>query len=216
MPTRERLVIAPNTGKAFVARRGEVVVVKARTIVDLVAFNLHNLRERFDQARTKANQGTIFVTTGHYLYSQLNNRMFSIVEDTFTEGHHDLQSGMCSRRRWEILHASGPGALARVYKSARYRSLDDLPDHGCWENLTEALRPWGILPEDIPAPFNLFQNMEIDPVTGAMRHTTIRPRELGRVGLSAEMDCLVAVSACPDLVVGGQAVEVEILSENVR
>ena len=40
------------------------------------------------------------------------------------------------------------------------------PDHGCWENLAEALGPWGIPAEDIPSPFNIFQTMEIDGKTG--------------------------------------------------
>ncbi len=192
-------LIPANTGRAFVLHRGQHLRVAGQTTADFVAFNLDNLKERFDQARTKTNQNTIYVTTGHVLYSQLNREMLAIVEDTYAGGTHNLQKGMCSRARHLLAHRAG--LLAETY--GRDLSLDDLPDHGCWENLSEALRPWGIAPEDIPAPFNIFQTLEIDPVSGRMSSTTIRPTAGAHVTLRAEMECLAAISACPDLAVGG-------------
>lgn len=86
----------------------------------------------------------------------------------------------------------------------------EVPDHGCWENLSQALNPYGIGPEDIPSPFNLYQTMKIDGTTGRMEHTTIRPKPGTYVDLKAEIDLLVALSACPDLPVGGRPVKVTI------
>lgn len=88
----------------------------------------------------------------------------------------------------------------------------EILDHGCWENLTEALGPWNIPLEDIPAPFNIFQTMRIDPDTGAMLDTFIRPKDEASVDFKAEMDCLVALSACPESG-RGQAVKVELLDD---
>ena len=85
---------------------------------------------------------------------------------------------------------------------------EDLPDHGCTENLSAALAPWDIAPVDIPSPFNLFQTLAIDGTTGRMANTSIRPRPGTYVDLRAEMDLLVAISACPDLTVGGKAIDV--------
>ena len=59
-------------------------------------FNLHNLRERFDQARTKVLTGKIFLSEGDTLFSKLNTPMLTITADTWHEGKHDLQKGMCS------------------------------------------------------------------------------------------------------------------------
>jgi uncharacterized protein YcgI (DUF1989 family) len=73
----------------------------------------------------------------------------------------------------------------------------EIPDHGCWENLTEAVNPWNILPDDIPSPFNIFLCMRIDLATGIM-YDPIRPKDEAHVDFRAEMDCLVAVSACPE------------------
>ena len=95
-----------NVGFAFDMKAGQSVRITSQTIIDFVCLCRENLRERFDQARTKANQRKIFISTGDQLISKLNNTMMTIVEDTF-EGHHDLQEGMCSRKRHELAAAKG-------------------------------------------------------------------------------------------------------------
>jgi len=198
----KNIFVSANSGEAFTCLKGECVKVSGTTIVDLVAFNLHDLTERFDQARTKANQGKIFISTGDWLISKRNNKMMQIVEDLFVEGRHDLQHGMCSRKRWDLLaEEHGEQKLAEYYKQSL--GVSQLPDHGCFENLSAALTPWGIAPDDIPSPFNIFQDMKIDPETGKLEHSQVRPKPGSYVLLKAEMDLLVGVSACPDLIAGG-------------
>lgn len=204
-----QFTIAANTGQAFVVRQGQHLRVSGTTTADFVIFNLGNLRERFDQARTKTNQGKIFLSTGDSLDSKYNNPMMVIVADEYREGTHDLQKGTCSRSRWEL--SAKRGLLGQTYLGRE--RLDMFPDHGCWENLTEALRPWSIPPEDIPSPLNLFQTMKIDGATGKMEHTRTRPPAPAAVVFRAEMDCLGAISACPDIVVGGKAIDVAIYEE---
>jgi uncharacterized protein YcgI (DUF1989 family) len=70
--------------------------------------------------------------------------------------------------------------------------------------LSKAWASYSIIPEDITSPFNLNQHMKIDVQTGRMEHTQIRPRQ------GNYMDLLVALSACPDLAVGGKPVDVMI------
>ena len=90
----------------------------------------------------------------------------------------------------------------------------EFPDHGCAENLTRALEPYGVPYEDIPSPLNLFQNMEIDPRTGAMMRTRIRPEAPLDIEFRAEIDLIIAFSACPDLAspTGGREVTATILA----
>lgn len=194
MKTIEEVTVTRNTGKAFTVRTGDHIRIYGMTIVDFVAFNLHNLRERLDQARTKANDGKVFVSTGDKLYSKANNVMFTICEDTFNEGTHDLQYGMCSKERYGLVINSGK--IRETYKVDL--RPEELPKHGCLENLSNALAPWKIEPEDIPSPFNLYQAMKIDPERGTIEHTRILPKPGTYVDLKAEMDCLTAVSACPN------------------
>src|SRR5271168_825238 len=188
-----------NTGFAFDVNAGQSVRITSQTIIDFVSFNRENLRERFDQARTKANQRKVFISTGDSLISKLNNTMMMIIEDTFKEGHHDLQEGMCSRKRHELAAAKG------IWEKTYGRPLSEMPPRGCTENLGSVLAPYGIAVEDVPSPFNIFQHMIIHPDTGELEHSHIRPKPPGAyVTLRAEMDLLAALSTCPDMAAGGQ------------
>jgi uncharacterized protein len=202
------VVVPANSGAAFEVHADQVFSVIGQTTVDLVAFDLHDLTHRFDQARTKSNLGKIFVSTGDVLISKLNTDMLRIIEDGFAEGHHDLQYGMCSRERW--VWALRERVATASYLRQQEMSADDFPDHGCFENLIAALRPYAIAPVDIPSPFNLFQHMLIDSDTGVMVRGTLRPPEPVPVRMQALIDCLVAVSACPDLAVGGREIRVTV------
>ena len=204
----ESAIVAPNSGWAGRMRKGDTLRLTAMTIIDFVAFNASDHTERFDQARTKVYNMNIFLTAGHKVLSKLNNHMMTVTEDGFAGlGTHDLQFGMCGRARHRL--ARDEGRLGEYLHGGEIT----LPDHGCAENLTWALEPHGIGYPDIPSPINLFQNMEIDQGSGAMRRTQVRPASPVPVALRAEMDLLVAFSACPDLAspTGGQEVRVEIL-----
>src|SRR5713226_5662891 len=198
-----------NTGWAGQMKQGQAIRIIATTTVDFVAFKLNNLKERFDQARTKVYNMKIFVSAGDKLMGRDNQHMMTIVADMFRDGTHDLQKGMCSGYRFQLAKKEGK---LRDYYPRDIRD-EDIPDHGCWENLSQALKPYGIAPEDIPNPFNLNQHMKIDGATGRMEHTTVRPETGSYVDLRAEMDLLVALSACPDLPVGGKPVDVEIYEQ---
>jgi uncharacterized protein len=209
MRVLQSVVVPKNSGRSVVVKKGQILRVAGRTVVDFVAFNLHNLRERFDQARTKTNQVKIFISTGDQLFSKLNNTLLTIVEDSFKEGKHDLQKGMCSKKRFELI---AKGLAQRKFAGdvdLNPQRPEDIPDHGCWENLIDALKGYGIADEDIPSPLNLWQTMKIYPETGAMLDTTIRPATEAHIDFRAEIDCLVAVSACPQSG-RGEAIRLEI------
>jgi uncharacterized protein YcgI (DUF1989 family) len=205
-------VVPKNSGAAFELKKGQTLRIAGKSIVDFVAFNVHDLKERFDQARTKTNQVKIFISTRDVLYSKRNNPMLTIVADTFREGRHDLQKGMCSRKRFEMV---AEGKSKRVFAEGvdiNPKKNEEIPDHGCWENLSGAVEAWKIAPDDVPSPFNIFQCMRIDPDTGIMYDTMIRPKDEAHVDFRAEMDLLVAASACPESG-RGQAIRVEIYDE---
>jgi uncharacterized protein YcgI (DUF1989 family) len=209
MAILKSVVLANNSGAAFELQKGQRLRIAGKSIVDFVAFNMRDLTERFDQARTKTNQVKIFLSTGDVLYSKRNNPMLTIVADTFTEGRHDLQKGMCSRKRFEMV---AEGKSRRVFAEGvdiNPTKAEEIPTHGCWENLSGAVQAWNISPDDVPSPFNIFQCMRIDPETGVMYDTLIRPQDEAHVDFRAEMDLLVAASACPESG-RGQAIRVEI------
>jgi uncharacterized protein YcgI (DUF1989 family) len=73
MAVLENKVVAKNSGAAFEVKKGQRLRIAGKSIVDFVAFNLHDLNERFDQARTKTNQARIFISTRDVLYSKRTN-----------------------------------------------------------------------------------------------------------------------------------------------
>lgn len=199
-------IIPSNTGKAFPVKKNQVLRVTGQSTADFVVFNLKNIRERFDQARTKVDLGKIYVSTGDVLISKFNNVMMTIVKDTY-QGTHDMEKGMCSTsfyKKWgdEIFKIYG-GTWKRLG-----RKRGAAPKHGCWENLARALKLWKISKEDIPSPLNVFQTMVINAKSGTMRYAMTRPKPGSHVDFRAEMNCLVGISACPE---GGRGKELKVV-----
>lgn len=187
-------LIPARTGGAWIVRKGQrirVIDVEGAAICDFVCFNADNLRERFSQARTKADQGKFAISRSDHLYSRDNNVLLTIVEDTYRD--HDLQWGMCSA--WVY------GNLKRKYHgmadSFQVGGPLGVPPFGCYEVLQEALRPWRISPEDIPDPLNIFQTMKLDAETRSLAIVDGRSKPGDYVEMEAGMNTLCAVSACP-------------------
>ena len=123
--------VAHNTGWSGEMKKGQIIRITATTTVDFVFFKLQNLRERFDQARTKVYNMTLFVTAGHKLMGRDNQHMMTIIYDGNKTGTHDLQKGMCSGYRFRL--AQQENRLAEYYP----RAITEIPDHGCYENLSK-------------------------------------------------------------------------------
>ena len=185
--------VAPrNSGWSSDIRAGQILRLEARTIIDFVAFDLHDFTNCFDQARTKEASCCIYMRRGDVVLSRTGAALMTMIADGFEGlGTHDMQFGMCSRARHE--RAAAEGRLGEYLHSELH-----VPTHGCAENLTHACAPWGIPYVDIPSPINFFQNMAIDQVTGRMQRTQVRPEAPVALDLRAERDLLVAFSACPD------------------
>ena len=78
----------------------------------------------------------------------------------------------------------------------------DAPDHrSCTDNFADALREFGLKLEDVysPSVLNAFANVYLDPKgDGTIRIEPPRSEKGDYIEFLAEMDVLVAVSACPD------------------
>jgi len=170
--------LAPRGHIAREIAKGEVLRVvdlEGRQVGDLVAFNKADLSEKFWISNTVRLNGTVFVTTGHVLYSELSRPMFTIMADTC--GRHDLLAGSCNAEIDKV----------RYGVDAHY---------GCVENFLAALAPYGIQRRDIPMSLNLFMNCPVE-ASGAWTIATPVSKAGDYIDLRAEMDCLVALSNCP-------------------
>jgi len=119
--------------------------------------------------------GDSFVTTRR-------NPILTLVQDT-SPGIHDTFMAACDRYRYQRLGVAG------------YH-------RNCLDNMVEALAAIGMrAPHATLASFNIFMNIAVRP-DGRSLHTgptECRPGDF--VDLRAEMDCVVALSACPQDIV---------------
>ena len=173
----QRTRIAPQTGAAFFLSKGQrlrVITPEAEQVSDLMAFGLDR-SESLSSGRTIDYNSTIYLTTGHILYSNRSNKMLTIVRDDV--GRHDFLFAPCSPEMFQALYGFGP-------------------DHpSCFRNLVDNLGPFGINEDQIPTTFNLFMNAELS-VSGELKVVPPLNKPGDLIELVAEMDLIVCLTAC--------------------
>lgn len=171
--------IPARKGKATRLRRGQTVKIintRGQQVVDTWAFNAGDVKEFMSMEHTRVAIGGIIPKIGDALVTNKRRPILTLVEDT-SGGIHDTLFAACDRYRYELL------------------GCKEYHDN-CTDNLVAALGTAGITPPDIPAPLNLFMNIPvIDGIKTDVRAPVSTPGSY--VSLRAEMDCIVAFSACP-------------------
>ena len=171
--------VEPQTGLGLRLEAGQILRVidpMGEQVSDVVAFAAADKSEWLSSGRSLDYNNSVYLTTGHFLYSNRSNPMFTILEDRV--GRHDFLLTPSSPETFEILYEGHEG-----YHPS------------CFENLAKNLDRFGIAPDDIPTSFNVFMNVGILP-SGELE---IGPPLSGPgdfVDLRAEMDLVVGVTAC--------------------
>ena len=161
-----------------IIRKGQtlrIVDLEGKQAVDFLCYSAEDPSERYNAADTMKYAKTIFLTTGHGVYSDMGRRLFTIVADTC--GRHDTIGGCCSAESNEV----------------RYQ-VADTPS--CRRNFLRALAPFGLGKKDIVANINWFMNVPVNP-DGSMAIVDGVSRPGDHVDLRAEMDVVAVISNCP-------------------
>lgn len=172
-------VIPPRSGTAFHLDAGQTLTVidpLGGQVADLLAISRADTREMISSGRTLDYAETIYLTTGHVLYSNRSNAMLEIIEDTV--GRHDFLLTPCSEATFRLCYDNEP------------------PHQGCLGNLHEALKPFGITEDAIPAAFNCFMNVPVDGATGRLKVLPPLSRAGDFIRFRAGMDLLIGLTAC--------------------
>ena len=173
-----RIHLEPQTGTSFEIQRGQLLKVidhSGEQVSDLISFGSADRAEVLSSGRTIDYANTIYLTTGHILYSNRSRPMWRIVEDTV--GRHDFLLTPCSPETFQI-----------IYKAKAHHP-------SCFENLARALSRHEIFPDSIPTTFNIFMNVEVSP-SGELRILAPRSRAGDHLLLEAEMNMIVGITAC--------------------
>ena len=172
-------IIPPRSGVSFILTKGQrlkVTDILGEQVSDFICYNLKDKREYLSSGRTIDYAETIFLTKGHPFYSNRSNIMFEIIEDTV--GRHDFLLTPCSADTFRIIYGHTE------------------PHRGCFGNLCNALKEYGIGPDDIPISFNIFMNVTVNGDSGKVDVLPPKSKAGDYVVIEAKMDLIIGLTAC--------------------
>lgn len=173
-------VVKGGEGAGVRLRKGErlaVINTHGSQVVDLFAHSAADLGETMSIQHSRNVWYRLRPRPGDQLWTQARRPILTLTEDS-SPGVHDTLFPCCDARRYEQLGVKG------------YH-------RNCADNWRAALQGLGIEPPAIvPTAINLFMNVPIAP-DGSFRIEPPVSRAGDRVVFRAEMDCVVALSACP-------------------
>ena len=179
MATSSLITIPARRGKAaFVAEGQHVRVVNThgQQVVDTWAFRRDDLAEFMSMEHSRTAIGRTMPTLGQSMVTNRRRPILTLAEDT-SGGIHDTLLAACDRYRYELLGCT------------------DYHDN-CTDNLAAALAELGLTPPETPSPWNLFMNIPVG-LEGSLSFEPPISSPGDYVLLRAELDCVVAFSACP-------------------
>ncbi|RBI83326.1 aminomethyltransferase [Rhodosalinus halophilus] len=177
--TSERATIPARKGRAVRLSAGqaiEIVNTHGTQVVDTWAFNAEDLTEFLSNEHMRATLGRLWPAEGDALITNRRRPILVMERDT-SPGRHDTLIAACDDYRYGLLGCT------------EYHD-------NCTDNLFAAMRSIGLRIDDCPSPLNLWMNIPVAPdgSTG-WGEPLSRPGDI--VVLRAQMDCVVAMSACP-------------------
>ena len=182
------VTIPARGGKAAFLEAGQrirVINTHGQQVVDTWAFNRADLKEFMSMEHSRTFLSRIMARVGDSMATNRRRPILTLLEDTTVEGDtagiHDTLLAACDRYRYELLGCEG------------YHD-------NCTDNLAAALAELGLTRPETPSPWNLFMNIPV-AADGSVAFVAPVSKPGDYVTLRAEMDCVVAFSACPQDVV---------------
>jgi uncharacterized protein YcgI (DUF1989 family) len=174
-----QVTIPARKGKAaFVAKgqRIKIINTHGQQVVDTWAFNRADLREYMSMEHSRAGMLKIIPGIGDSMLTNHRRPILTFLEDD-SGGVHDTLMAACDRYRYEGLGVKG---------------FHD----SCTDNLADGMKALGLTPLETPSPLNLFMNIPVaNANTLSFEPSIAQPGS--HVTLRAEMDLVIAFSACP-------------------
>jgi uncharacterized protein YcgI (DUF1989 family) len=158
-------------------QRLQIINTHGSQVVDLFAHNAADLGETLSIQHSRNVWYRLQPRPGDQLWTQHRRPILTLIEDT-SPGVHDTLFPCCD--------------------AARYRQLRVHGYHrNCADNWREALAGMGLLPpQDVPTALNLFMNVPV-AADGTFKILPPVSRPGDQVTFRAEMNCVIALSACP-------------------
>lgn len=171
--------IPARRGKATRVPKGKTVKVintHGSQVVDTWAFSHEAPSEFMSMEHLRVGMGSIFPKVGDALITNHRRPILTLLEDT-SPGIHDTLMAACDKYRYQLLGCGD--------------------DHdNCTDNLHAALAEIAFTAQKTPSPLNLWMNIPVY-VGGGLDYLPPVSKPGDYVVFRAEMDTVVAFSACP-------------------
>ena len=154
----------------------KIINTHGSQVVDTWAFYAEDLNEFMSMEHMRPTLGRIWPRTGDALITNRRRAILTMTEDT-SPGRHDTLMAACDVHRYAML------------------GCKEYHDN-CTDNLKAAMRQLGLEAPEVPAPLNMWMNIPVDDA-GATQWGTPLSKRGDYVVLRAEIDCIVAMSSCP-------------------
>jgi uncharacterized protein YcgI (DUF1989 family) len=171
IPARRGRAARLNAGQAI-----KIVNTHGEQVVDTWAFSAEDLGEFMSNEHMRATLTRIFPRKGDELVTNRRRPILFFEKDT-SPGRHDTIMAACDDYRYGLLGCT------------EYHD-------NCTDNLIAGMRQIGLKPPEVPSPLNLWMNIPVSP-EGATEWGEPLSKPGDYVVLRARMDCVVAMSACP-------------------
>ncbi len=179
MTTPSLITIPARRGKAAFVAKGQsirVINTHGQQVVDTWAFSRDDLTEFMSMEHSRTALARIMPTLGQAMVTNRRRPILTLVEDT-SGGIHDTLLAACDRYRYELL------------------GCEEYHDN-CTDNLAAAMAELSLAAPETPSPWNLFMNIPVGR-DGAVGFEPPVSKPGDYLTLRAEMDCVLAFSACP-------------------
>lgn len=174
-----RYDIPARCGMAVRVKAGELLTITnpvGYQVCDFWIFNVDDLHEYSSMEHLHTSILSLFPKVGDGVISNLRRALMTITEDT-SPGIHDTVIASCDH--------------------ARYQQLGVKHYHNnCTDNLRQALIAIGLRAPAVPAPFNLWMNVPVQP-DGTLSFEPPVSKPGDHMRFRAEMDVVAVMSACP-------------------
>ncbi len=177
--TEEMVTIPARSGKAARVRQGQQITVvntHGSQVVDTWAFAAEDLGEWMSMEHSRPYYMKLRPEVGDTLVTNERRPILTLTEDT-AGGAHDTLIAACDAPRYKLL------------------GVTEYHDN-CADNLTAGLADLGITKPVTPSPLNLFMNIPWTPDGGLSWEEPVS-QPGSHVTLRAEMELVIAFSACP-------------------
>jgi hypothetical protein len=171
VPARHGRAVRLDKGQAI-----KIVNTHGTQVCDTWAFSTENPAEFLSMEHMRAWIGRLMPRPGDELATNRRRPILVLEEDT-SPGVHDTMIAACDLFRYKTLGVEG------------YHD-------NCSDNLRMATKAIGLRVREVPSPLNLWMNIPILGNGGIGFYPTVsKPGDY--VVLRATMDCVVAMSSCP-------------------